>query len=400
MKIAISGAGIAGTTLAYWLYHTGHEPVLIETSREFRTGGYIIDFWGTGYSVAERMGILPEVRKAGYSVNEVRFVNEKSQKVGGFKVDIFRKYTDDCFTSLPRGDLALAIYRTIETRVETVFDNGISQIEERADDVLVSFTGGPSRSFDLVVGADGLHSTVRRIAFGPEYRFEKELGYQVAAFEAEDYVPRDELAYVGYTLPGRQISRFALRNNKTMFLFLFDSAQARGMEASSTQRIKALLQMVYKDAGWECPQILQALDKSDNVYFDSVSQIHMPKWSHGRVLLVGDAAACVSLLAGEGAGLAMTEAYVLAGELNRLNGDYCEAFRDYERLLRPFVETKQQSANKFASAFVPKTRLGVWFRNHVTKLLAVPPFRYYFIGRDLYDDFDLPDYGIRPLGTP
>jgi 2-polyprenyl-6-methoxyphenol hydroxylase-like FAD-dependent oxidoreductase len=118
----------------------------------------------------------------------------------------------------------------------------------------------------------------------------------------------------------------------------------------------------------------------------------MDGWSKGRVMLIGDAAACVSLLAGEGTGLAMTEAYVLAGELNRAGDDYREAFRRYERLLRPFLERKQKSARNFAAAFAPKTRLGVWVRNQVTKLMAIPPVAHYFVGRDLRDDFDLPDY--------
>jgi 2-polyprenyl-6-methoxyphenol hydroxylase-like FAD-dependent oxidoreductase len=134
------------------------------------------------------------------------------------------------------------------------------------------------------------------------------------------------------------------------------------------------------------------MEQVEDIYFDRVSQIRMGTWSKGRVILVGDAAACVSLLAGEGTGLAMTEAYVLAGELQRAGDDYRAAFLRYEQLLRPFVESKQQLAKSFASGFVPKTWLGVWLRNQVTKLLAIPPVARYFIGRGLSDDFDLPNY--------
>ena len=394
MRVAISGAGIAGPSLAHWLRRGGHEVVLIEKAPQFRTGGYAIDFWGVGYTVAERMGILPEVREHGYAVRELRIVDERGRKVGGFSTDVIRRMVKDRWTTLPRGDLAAAIYRTIENRVETLFDNSISAIDERATGVLVSFERGAAREFDLVIGADGLHSTVRELAFGPERQFERRLGYRVAAFEVEGYRPRDELAYVTYSTPGRQVGRFSLRGDRTMFLFVFVSEGMAGPEPPDAAGRKALLHEVFADAGWECPQILRAMDQVGDVYFDRVSQVRMDGWSKGRVMLIGDAAACVSLLAGEGAGLAMTEAYVLAGELNRAGHDYRAAYRRYEQRLRPFVEGKQESARNFASAFTPKTRLGVWFRNQVTRLMAVPPVAHYFVGRDLRDDFDLPNYDV------
>ena len=163
MKIAINGAGIAGPTLAYWLLRTGHEPTLIEKAPQFRTGGYVIDFWGVGYTIAERMEILPKVREAGYSVKEVRLVNNRGRKSGGFSTEVFRRITNDRITSLARGDLARVIYRSIEDRVETIFGNSISAIEQDDSGVRVSFERGAPRDFDLVIGADGLHSTVREL---------------------------------------------------------------------------------------------------------------------------------------------------------------------------------------------------------------------------------------------
>ena len=394
MRVAINGAGIAGGCLAYWLERSGHDVVLIEKAPQFRTSGYAVDFWGVGYTVAERMGILPEVRAYGYTFREVRIVDERGRKVGGFSTDILRQSMMDRFTSVPRGDFAAAIYRTIGSRVETLFDNSISAIDERATGVLVSFEHGTAREFDLVIGADGLHSTVRDLVFGPERQFEKQLGYRVATFEVEGYRPRDELVCVTYTTPGRQVGRFALRCDRTIFSFLFSGERMTGPEPRNATERKAALHQVFADAGWECPQILQAMDQISDVYYDRVSQIRMDGWSKGRVMLIGDAAACVSLMAGEGAGLAMTEAYVLAGELNRAGHDYQAAFLRYEQLMRPFVEGKQKSARYFASAFVPKTRVGVWIRNQVTKLMAFRPVDHYFLGAQLRDDFDLPDYDV------
>ncbi|WP_148598298.1 FAD-binding domain [Aquisphaera giovannonii] len=392
MRVAINGAGVAGPALAYWLSRGGHEVVLIEQAPHFRTGGYVIDFWGVGYTVAERMGILADVRAAGYSVGEVRFVDDRGRKVGGFFADVFRRITGDRFTSLPRGDLAATIYRAVEGRVETIFADSIAALREREADILASFERGEPRAFDLVIGADGLHSAVRRIAFGPEGRFETQLGYRVAAFEVEGYRPRDELSYVCYARPGRQVGRFALRGDRTMFLLVFAAEHATGPEPHDAWGRKALLRRVFGEDGWECPQILGAMDGVDDIYYDRVSQIRMDAWSRGRVALIGDAAACVSLLAGEGTGLALAEAYVLAGELNRTPGDHRGAFRRYESRLRPFIEGKQESARKFAPAFAPRTRPGIWFRNQVTRVMAIPPVARLFLARALRDDLELPDY--------
>jgi 2-polyprenyl-6-methoxyphenol hydroxylase-like FAD-dependent oxidoreductase len=395
MRVAINGAGIAGGCLAYWLERGGHDVVLIEKAPQFRTGGYGVDFWGVGYTVAERMGILPEVREHGYAFREVRDIDRSGRKVGGFSTDFLRESLRGRFTTVPRGDLAAAIYRAIGSRVETLFDNSISVINERAADVLVSFEHGPARPFDLVIGADGLHSAVRALAFGPERQFEKPLGYRVASFEVEGYRPRDELIGVTYTTPGRQVGRFALRGDRTMFSFLFSGGKLTGPEPRDATERKAVLHQVFADAGWECPQILHAMDRIDDIYYDRVSQIRMDGWSKGRVTLIGDAAACVSLLAGEGAGLAMTEAYVLAGELGRAGQDYRAAYRRYEQLMRPLVEVKQRSAPYFASAFVPKTWAEVWLRNQATRLMALPPLARYFFVRHLRDDFDLPNHELR-----
>ncbi len=392
MKIAISGAGVAGPTLAYWLHRSGHEPTLIEKAPHFRTGGYIIDFGLGGYTVAERMGIVPELRSAGYAVREMRIVDDCGRKVGGFSTEPLRRLIKDRYTSLPRGDLAATIYRTIEGRVETLFGDSMAAVEQHEAGVRVSFQRGAARDFDLVIGADGLHSTVRDLVFGPESQFEKRLGYHVAAFEAAGYRPRDELVYVCHAKPGWQIARFSLRDDRTLFLIVFVSERMTGPEPRDGAERKALLHQLFDGAGWECPQILRAMDSVEDVYFDRVSQIRMEAWSKGRVMLIGDAACCVSLLGGEGAGLAMTEAYVLAGELGRAGPDYGEAFRRHEQRLRPFIAGKQKSAQKYASAFAPKTRIGVWFRNQVTKLLGIRPVAEFFIGRELRDDFDLPEY--------
>jgi 2-polyprenyl-6-methoxyphenol hydroxylase-like FAD-dependent oxidoreductase len=155
---------------------------------------------------------------------------------------------------------------------------------------------------------------------------------------------------------------------------------------------KAVLREVFGDGGWECPQILAGMDHVRDVYFDRVSQIRMDRWSSGRVMLIGDAAACVSLLAGEGTGLAMTEAYVLAGELRRTGGDFEAAFQSHERMLRGFIASKQQSALRLASSFAPRSHISIWLRNMALRLLKFPLIARMLVGRNLTDGLDLPEY--------
>jgi len=394
MKIAISGAGIAGPTLAYWLLRAGHAPTLIEKAARPRKGGYVVDFWGLGYTIAERMGLLPALERAGYKVQDVRFVDSSGRNVGGFSTELFRAQLADRFVSLPRSHLASELLLSLSGQAETIFDNGVTSLREHPDGVELTFARGPNRSFDLVIGADGLHSAIRRLAFGPEERYERDVGYRVAAFEADGYAPRDELAYVSHAVPGRQVARFAEREGRTLFLFVFTADRLGGAEPADAMASKAALRHIFGDVGWETPRILAALDSTDDVYFDRVSQIEMPAWSKGRIALMGDAAACVSLLAGEGCGLAMIEAYVLAGELKRAEGDYARAFARYEQRLRPLIATKQAAARKFAGAFAPRTAFGIWYRNQATRLLTLRPFAELLVGRDLRDDLKLPDYGL------
>jgi 2-polyprenyl-6-methoxyphenol hydroxylase-like FAD-dependent oxidoreductase len=388
--VLISGIGIAGPTFAYWLKTAGFAPTLVETSPILRSGGYVIDFWGLGYDIAERMGLLDRINRIGYRVREMRVVDDRGRRVAGFGTGTFTELTGGRYVTLARSDLSRLLFDTIKDTTETIFGDEIVELRQETDHVAVRLRKAGQRRFDFVLGADGLHSCVRRLAFGPESRFEKQLGYAVAAFEVRGYRPRDEDVYVMYGRPGLMLGRFTQRNDRTLFLFVFTTGI--GALPSRLDLQKALLRERYRDAEWEVPRILDELDGTEELYLDHVSQVRMQHWSQGRVGLVGDAAFCVSLLAGQGSALAMISAFVLAGELARTDGSYDEAFARYETLLRSYIGAKQRSAERFATAFAPKTKWGLYFRNQVIRTFALPGLARLVVGRDIVDNLELPEY--------
>ena len=391
MEILISGAGIAGSTLAWWLVRGGHRVVLVETAPTLRTGGYIIDFWGKGYDLAERMGLKAQVEQAGYHVREVRFVDETGHLAGGFGTDVFGRMTGGRFVSLPRGELARLLFEAVRNDVETRFGDSITGLTQDAGGVEVTFEHAAPRRFDMVVGAEGIHSVTRELAFGPEERFERFLGYGFAAFILDGYPRRDPDVYVMYGEPGRQAARFTQRDGSSLVLLIWRDADKTALPHEPAAE-RALLRARYAGAGWEVPAMLAALDQARDLYLDRVSQIRLDRWHEGRIGLVGDAAFAPSFLAGQGSALAMIGAYVLAGELASSGGDVRAALAAYSDRLMTFMRGKQDAAMGMAAMFVPATRLGLFVRRIGAKFLRIPWLADRLIGRGIRDPIDLPDY--------
>jgi 2-polyprenyl-6-methoxyphenol hydroxylase-like FAD-dependent oxidoreductase len=388
VRILIVGAGIGGPTLAHWLKRAGHEPTLVERASAPRRGGYLVDFWGAGFDVAERMGIVPELLEAGHQLQELREVDSRGRRTTSFDPRDMAGIAGGRYVTIARADLASAIMSSLGGGVETIYGDSVSEICDDGEHVRVSFERGGSAVYDLVVGADGLHSAVRRMMFGPDDAFQRDVGIAVAAFDVEGYLPRDELVAVAHAEVGFQAVRLAMRDDATMFLLTFRHEGTIPEDDVGAQQ--QLLRRSLAGAGGEVPAILDRIPDARTFYFDKAAQIRMPSWSSGRVALIGDAAAAPSLLAGQGSALAMVEAYVLAAELDRADGDHGAAFAATFGRLGALVRAKQDAAIGLGTAFAPRNRAQLLLRNAIMRTMSVPLVARLAMGRSLSDPIALP----------
>lgn len=394
MNVVINGAGIAGTALAFWLGKLGHDVTLVEHAPALRTGGFVVNLWGIGYDAVERMGLLPTLLGMQHTTDELRMVDRAGRTRGGYPSHVLLALARGRMATLARSDIAAVIHGALDDHVHLRFGDSVTAIEDDGTRVHVRFGHAPPQQADLVIGADGLHSRVRQLAFGPEARFEYPMGCHVASFEVAGYRPRDGNAYVAYTAPGRYVARFPMRGDRMLFFVLLrDEHLADGTPRDHAGR-QAALTRALAGIGWESDAIVSAIAQADDIYFDSISQIRMDHWVQGNVALIGDAAACPSLIAGEGAGFALAQAYVLAGELHQHGDDTATALARYQAGLHAVVARKQKLAESLAASFVPRTALGVRLRDYTTLLMRLPVFPRLLMGRYFHDELTLPDYGI------
>ncbi len=392
MRIVISGAGVAGPALAYWLLKGNHEIIMVEKAPKFRNGGYIIDFWGLGYDICEKMGLIDEIIKSGYKVKNVIFRNIKGNKTSEFSIKSMHELTKNRFTSLPRGELAQIIYDSVKDKITNIFDDNIEQIIEDENKISLTLKSGKKIDADLLIGADGVHSNVRNQVFGSPENFERDLGYIVAAVETDQFLNLDENIYYSDNEENKSIGLFKLKNGKQLNLFIFTSDLLQGYFPINQNEKLDAIKNVFSNINWEGEKIFSIITEENEIYFDNITQIEMPKWHKGRVALIGDAVGCVSLLAGEGTGLGITEAYILAGELKKAKNDYSLAFENYENHLTNFIKDKQKTARAFATNFVPSNKFEIIFRDIAINMMCIPYVAKLIFKKTLTDDFILPEY--------
>jgi 2-polyprenyl-6-methoxyphenol hydroxylase-like FAD-dependent oxidoreductase len=377
-SILISGASVAGPTLAYWLRRAGHDVTVVERAPAIRRGGYAIDVRGAALEVAERMGILEAMRRQATDTLSTTFVDHRGRRVATFDRGFGVLAPSD--VEIMRGDLAAMLYELTRDDVRYELDDLIVSLTQDAHGVRVGFARQREARFDLVIGADGLHSRVRALAF-PATTDEPAmwpLGGAIAIFSARNH-PRLERAQLMMMAPGRVASVKSDRGNATVKVtLLFSSSQdelgraADGPDAVDAQR--RAVAAAFGSIGGPLPALLDDMWRADDFYCVMTNQVRMRSWHTGRVALVGDAAYCPSPMTGQGTSLAMIGAYALARALG--NGrDPAAGLASYERAMREFVARNQEVARGAARSFAPASAFGAWFRNLNLRLLPYLPWR-------------------------
>ncbi|MGH3095284.1 MAG: FAD-dependent monooxygenase [Streptosporangiales bacterium] len=366
--VLISGGGIAGSALAYWLARYGFQPTVVERARDLRSSGSPVDVRGEAVEVAERMGVMAQLREAATHATNLSFVNANGRRIGRLAMSAMQQSGGASEVELPRGDLAGVLYRAARDSAEFVFDDSIATLEQNEDGVDVTFDRTDPRRFDLVVGADGLHSMVRRLAIGAGPDTVRHMGMYVATLPLGGPA-EDDQDILMYNTPGRAVSIHPSRG-EALAAFMFRRPAVAGFDHHNTEQHKRLLVDAFAGSRWRVPELLDRVGVADDLYFDSVSQVRLSHWSYGRVTLLGDAASCVSLF-GEGSSLAITGAATLAEALAANPDDHKTGFLRYETEHRHLVEPKQRNVATASRLLVPATRLGIATRNLATYLAPV-----------------------------
>ncbi|WHX22200.1 FAD-dependent monooxygenase [Streptomyces malaysiensis subsp. malaysiensis] len=371
-KVLISGASISGPALAYWLSRSGCAVTVVEKARTLRDGGYPIDIRGTAIEVVRRMGILPRLRDAHIDSRRCTFLNADGSELASVRPHIVAGSIEGQDLEVRRGDLATALYGKVRDDVEFLFGDSIDTLDQSGPAVDVTFHSGRRRTFDLVIGADGMHSATRESLFGPEERFHRYLGYCFAIFTMPNTFGLSRELML-WNAPGKAAALYAVGDNDELHAFLTFHRPRPPFDAlRNPDAQRDLVATVFADAGWEVPGMVNAMRDADDLFFDTAGQIRMAHWSSGRVALVGDAAYAPSFLTGQGSSLALVGAYMLANAL-ATHRDHTAAFAAYERDTREFVAMNQALVDNGAARLFPTTEQALEQRNTMLRALVTMP---------------------------
>jgi len=363
--VLISGAGIGGPALAFWLRRYGFAPTVVEVAPAPRPGGHAVDLRGAGREVVERMGLLDAVRAERVDERGFAYVDGRGRRTARMPADLFDGEGMVAEIEIMRGNLTRILYDATRDGIEYLFQDRITELTEDGDGVKVTFASGTVRRFDIVVGADGLHSGIRRLAFGPEQEFVRHLGGYMAYFTVPD--------------PGNLDHWFLMHGApesggmaKAMLSFTSPPLDYDRRDVLAQQQI---LRARFTGAGWLVPRMLAAMPGAGDFYFDSLSQVHMGQWYRGRTVLLGDAGYCGSPLAGLGTAMALVGAYVLAGELSATPNDHEAAFARHQDELRDYVKQCQTLPPGGVKGFAPNSALMIRMRNLSMTMMTRWPMR-------------------------
>jgi len=352
MNILVSGAGLAGLALALDLGGRGHHATVVERANHFRVNGSPIDVRGDALDIADRMGLLAKIRENRVRATELSvFVDADGHEIGQMPVNEFDDSDHDIV--IAREDLAQIMIDALPAGATVRLREHIESLADDGAGVDVRFASGDTGRFDLVLGADGQHSAVRRLAFGSERDYLRHLGLYVALAELPGEQRADRLNPV-YNFPGHMATIWRYKD-KALAGFAFRSDLIDHDHHDLDAQKQILVDAFAGHTEWKIPQLLDAALADPEFYLDSVSQIRMPSWHRGRIALVGDAASCATLLSGRGTSIALTGAWFLAEELDRAGGDHTVAFERYETRQRPYVDFAQNSVADTSELLVPSS---------------------------------------------
>jgi 2-polyprenyl-6-methoxyphenol hydroxylase-like FAD-dependent oxidoreductase len=402
-EVLISGAGIAGAAAAYWLREAGYAVTVVERARTPRPGGQTVDLRGAGRTVMERMGLLDQIRAMTVTQRGIAWIDASGRHRAEMPVDAFDGNGIVSADEILRGDLGAILYEASRPGVSYTFDDTITALEQDSDDVLVTFEKADPRHFDLVVGADGLHSVVRRLAFGPETTAVHQLGLMNAWFTTPAEIDLDNW-YLMHNAPGGRVVsvRPGRLPGEQKAALSFRSTETLNRGDATAQL--GLLESTFADVGWAAPQLLRAARSAPDFYLDSMGQVRLDRWSRGRVVLLGDAGYCPTPLTGLGTSLALVGAYILAGELAGSSDDTTGvaddaairgAFERYETLMRPYVEEGQELPPGGVDGYAPMSPLRIavgWASMRWSQRWPMRPLMERIFSKT--DAIDLPNYKI------
>jgi 2-polyprenyl-6-methoxyphenol hydroxylase-like FAD-dependent oxidoreductase len=394
-NVLISGASIAGPALAFWLARYGIDVTVVEKAPSLRGGGYPIDVRGTAIEAVQRMGLYAQMRAAHVDAQSIGFVDVNGAVVARINPEAITGGVRGKDIEIRRGDIATTLYAATKDTANYRFNDSIAALEEHADGVNVTFVGGDMGTYDIVIGADGLHSNIRSLMFGHESQFERYIGFCFAGFTIPSTFGLDRGALV-YTLPGRNAVIYAIDEGSPAYAFLVFKYPTSPFRKSLTDADKRDLtaRMFESVNGWIVQQMVEAMRQANDLFFDSVSQIYMPAWSKGRVVLAGDAAHATSFMSGQGSSMALVGAYVLAGEI-ATKADHASAFAAYEKLVRPFVELNQALVEEGKRIMIPDTQAEIDARNEMFRKMAAETGGKVLerdSSRQIHSALTLPDY--------
>jgi 2-polyprenyl-6-methoxyphenol hydroxylase-like FAD-dependent oxidoreductase len=372
--VLISGASIAGPALAYWLHRRGFAPTIVERAPALRPGGQAVDVRGVGREVVERMGIMPEVRRASVDERGMAFVDRTGRPAARMPAELFGGEGIVAEIEIMRGDLTRILFDATRRDTEYIFDDQIAELSQGDEGVKVLFQSGAARTFDLVVGADGVHSGVRALAFGPEAAYVRHLGAYTAYFTVPD--PGDLAGwFLLYNAPGRRNAGIRPERGGTAKAMLSFASPPLRYDRQDVRQQRKILADAFAGVGWRVPALLDAVWDAPDFYFDTICQVHVERWWQGRTVLLGDAGYCGSPLTGLGTSMALVGAYLLAGELASTPDDHEAAFAHYQDQMRDYVAECHKLPPGGVNGYLPRTRLAISLRNLSMKMMTAWPMR-------------------------